>query len=275
MKNPQEGEERLNRFLARARVASRREADRLILEGRVTVNGAVVREPGARIRPETDAVKVSGKRVGRVPPRVYVILNKPKGVVSTMNDPQGRPCVGDLLRGIPGRPVPAGRLDFDAEGLLLCTNDGEMVNRLLHPRYHVRKVYHVKVKGVPEPSVLERIASGVVLDGRRTLPAQAFFHKRGKSNMWLRIVLYEGRKHQVKRMLEACGVKVLKLTRVAMGPLRLGDLPVGSWRRLRPDELAALRAYLADLDKHKGALHNCLQIRTRRGVEQPGSSSGS
>lgn len=266
-------EERLNRFLARSGLASRREADRLILEGRVTVNGAVVRDPGTRIRPETDAVKVSGKRVGRPPPLVYVILNKPRGVVSTMHDPEGRPCVADLLRGIPGRPVPAGRLDFDAEGLLLCTNDGEMVNRLLHPRYHVRKVYHVKVKGVPDPEVLDRLASGVMLDGRRTLPAQAFFHKRGKRNMWLKIVLYEGRKHQVKRMLEACGVKPLKLTRVAMGPLRLGDLPVGSWRRLRPDEVAGLRAYVSDLDKQEGGFHN--QKKRRRGVEQPGSSSGS
>lgn len=256
MKTAPEGEERLNRFLARAGVASRREADRLILEGRVTVNGVVVREPGARILPGKDAVKVSGKRVGRPPPLVYVVLNKPRGVVSTMHDPEGRPCVADLLRGIPGRPVPAGRLDFDAEGLLLCTNDGEMVNRLLHPRYHVRKVYHVKVKGVPGSEVLDRLTSGVVLDGRRTLPAQAFFHKRGKRNMWLKIVLYEGRKHQVKRMLEACGVMPLKLTRVAMGPLRLGDLPVGSWRRLRPDEVAALRAYVADLDKQEGALHN-------------------
>lgn len=256
-------EERLNRFLARSGLASRREADRLIREGLVTVNGAVVRDPGTRIRPGMDAVKVSGKRVGKPPPLVYVILNKPRGVVSTMHDPEGRPCVADLLRGIPGRPVPAGRLDFDAEGLLLCTNDGEMVNRLLHPRYHVRKVYHVKVKGVPDPEVLDRLASGVVLDGRRTLPAQAFFHKRGKRNMWLRIVLYEGRKHQVKRMLEACGVRVLKLARVAVGPLRLGDLPVGSWRRLWPDEVASLRAYVSDLDKQGGGLHNQKKKTTR------------
>ena len=183
--------------------------------------------------------------------------------------------MGDLLRIIPGKPVPAGRLDFDSEGLLLCTNDGEMVNRLLHPRYHVRKVYHVKVKGIPEAWVLERLRSGVMIDGRRTQPAQVSFHKRGERNVWLRLVLYEGKKHQVKRMLETFRIPVLKLTRMGLGPLTLGGLAAGSWRRLRADEIEKLRKYLADLDKERQPFHNATQVKKRRGVEQPGSSSGS
>ena len=268
-------EERLNRFLARAGVASRRESDRLIQAGHVTVNGTEVREPGTRIMPDSDAVKVDGKRVARIPPPVYVLLNKPRAMVSSMKDPQGRACVGDLLRMISGKPVPAGRLDYDAEGLLLCTNDGEMVNRLLHPRYHVRKVYHVKVKGVPEPWVLERLRSGVMIDGRKTQPAKASIHKRGKRNVWLRLVLFEGRNHQVKRMLDTFRISVLKLTRVGLGPLTLGGLAPGAWRRLRVDEIEKLEEYLAELDKERRPSHNAPQKRKRRGVEQPGSSSGS
>ncbi|MEW6444102.1 MAG: pseudouridine synthase [bacterium] len=256
MTDPLQSEERLNRFLARAGVASRREADRLIQDGRVTVNGAAVHEPGARVRPEADAIKVDGKRIARIPPPVYILLNKPRGVVSTMEDPQGRPSVGDLLKAIPGKPVPAGRLDYDTEGLLFCTNDGEMVNRLLHPRYHVRKVYHAKVKGIPESQALARIAAGVVLDGRKTQPAQVSFLKMGQRNVWLKVILYEGRKHQIKRMLATYGITVIKLVRVALGPLSLGHLPAGAWRKLRPDELARLQKYLAELDKARRPFHN-------------------
>ena len=163
-------EERLARFLARAGIASRRNAEELIREGRVTQNGKVVLDPGTNVTPNKDAIKVDGKRVKATAP-VYFMLHKPKGVLSTMEDPQGRPCVGDLLEGIKGKPYPVGRLDFDAEGLLLCTNDGELANQVIHPRYHIRKVYHVKVRGVPDKKVIDLLRKGIVLDGKKTAPA--------------------------------------------------------------------------------------------------------
>jgi pseudouridine synthase len=256
MTDPQCMEERLGRFLARAGTGSRRHAEDLIREGRVTLNGEVVREPGTRLDPERDSVRVDGKRVKPAPP-VYLLLNKPKNVLTTMEDPHGRPCVGDLLAGIKGRPYPVGRLDFDAEGLLFCTNDGELAQRIIHPRYRVGKLYHVKVKGVPDAKVIDRLRSGVILDGRRTAPAAVAFLKKGDRNSWLRITLYEGRNRQVKRMIERFGHPVLKLKRVALGPLNLEGLPAGAYRKLRPEEVEALRratCSAAGLDKDRKRL---------------------
>ena len=164
-------EERLNRFLARAGLASRRESERLIREGKVTINGRVTTEPGSLLNPQKDAVKVNGKRVAGAVPFVYLLLYKPTGMVCTMEDPQGRPCVGDLLKRVRGRPVPAGRLDFDAEGLIFCTNDGELAHKMMHPRYKVRKVYQVKVNRIPEPAIIKRLQNGIPLDRKKTLPA--------------------------------------------------------------------------------------------------------
>ncbi|MGW8322301.1 MAG: pseudouridine synthase [Thermodesulfobacteriota bacterium] len=234
-------EERLARFLSSAGIASRRQAEELIREGRVTLNGNAVRDPGTNVDPKKDAVKVDGKRVKPSAP-VYLLLHKPRNVLCTMEDPRGRPCVGDLLLSVKGKPYPVGRLDFDAEGLLLCTNDGEMANRVIHPRYHVKKVYHVKVKGFPDEKVIDRLRSGVPLDGKKTAPAGVSFLKRGKKNSWLRMILYEGRNRQVKRMLDLFRYQVLKLRRVALGPLTLEGLPPGAYRNLRPDELKKLQA---------------------------------
>jgi 23S rRNA pseudouridine2605 synthase len=249
----QPSEERLARFLARTGTASRRHAEELIREGRVTLNGEAVLEPGARVNPAVDAVRVDGKRVKPSGP-VYILLNKPRGVLSTMEDPRGRPCVGDVLADMRGRPYPVGRLDFDAEGLLLCTNDGELAHRILHPRYHVKKVYQVKVKGTPDKRVIDRLRTGVFLDGRKTAPAGVYLQKRGERNSWLRMTLVEGRNRQVKRMLEQCGYQVLKLKRVALGPLALGDLPPGAYRKLRPEEVRKLQGSAAGLDKEIGQL---------------------
>jgi 23S rRNA pseudouridine2605 synthase len=216
----------------------------------------VIREPGARLDPERDSVRVDGKRVRPAAP-VYILLNKPKNVLTTMEDPGCRPCVGDLLAGIKGRPYPVGRLDFDAEGLLLCTNDGDLAQRIIHPRYRVGKLYHVKVKGVPDGKVIDRLRSGVILDGRKTAPAAVSFLKKGDRNTWLRMTLYEGRNRQVKRMIERFGYPVLKLKRVALGPLKLEGLPPGAYRRLRPEEVEALRRVTcsaAGLDKGKKQL---------------------
>lgn len=253
MKAEPSGEERLVRYLARAGTASRRHADDLVREGRVTLNGKTVLEPGTRVDPARDSVRVDGKRVKPSAP-VYLILHKPRNVLTTMEDPRGRPCVGDVLCRIKGRPYPVGRLDFDAEGLLFCTNDGELAHRVLHPRYRIGKVYHVKVKGVPGPKVIERLRSGVVLDGKKTAPAQVSFLKRGEKNCWLRMTLYEGRNRQVKRMVERFGHQVLKLNRVALGPLTLRGLPPGAYRKLRPEEVAALEHVVSDLDKGRKRL---------------------
>jgi 23S rRNA pseudouridine2605 synthase len=245
--------ERLGRFLARAGRASRRRAEELIREGRVTLNGKRVLEPGVRVNPAKDAVRVDGKRMAASVP-VYLMLHKPRGLLCTMEDPRGRPCVGDALAEMKGRPFPVGRLDFDAEGLLLCTNDGDLAHRIIHPRYRVRKVYHVKIKGVPEKKVIDRLRTGVVLDGKKTAPAGVSFLKRGERNSWLRMSLYEGRNRQVKRMLETFGYQVLKLKRVALGPLALEGLPRGAYRRLRPDEIQKLQQSVVGVDKEKGRL---------------------
>jgi 23S rRNA pseudouridine2605 synthase len=256
--DPVASEERLARFLAGAGIASRRHAEELIREGRVTLNGTAVRDPGTHVNPKKDAVKVDGRRVKPAVP-VYFLLHKPRNVLCTMEDPRGRPCIGDLLAGIKGKPYPVGRLDFDAEGLLLCTNDGEMANRVIHPRYHMKKVYHVKVKGVPDRKVIDLLRSGVVLDGKKTAPAGVSFLKRAEKNSWLRMTLYEGRNRQIKRMLDLFRYQVLKLRRVALGPLALEGLPPGAYRKLRPDELERLKASVAEaavagLDKRKRRL---------------------
>jgi len=239
----------VNRFLARAGLASRREADRIIREGQVTVNGKVVTEPGSLINPQKDAVKVNGKRISGAAPFIYLLLNKPTGIVCTMSDPQGRPCVGDLLSKVKGRPVPAGRLDFDAEGLILCTNDGELAYKLTHPRYKVRKVYQVKVNRIPELSMIKRLQTGIPLDKKKTLPARVSIMKRGQRNCWIRMTLFEGRNHQVKRMMAYFGLRVLKLKRASMGPLSVSGLQRGEYRKLKPDEIKNLYKYLNELDK--------------------------
>ncbi len=247
-------EYRLNRFLARAGYASRREADGLIHEGLVTVNGRVVRAPGTRLNPETDAIKVDGKRVFKLPSFAYYLLHKPRGVVCTMEDPEGRPCLGDLLKNVRGRPVPAGRLDFDTDGLILCTNDGDMVQKIIHPRYKVKKVYRVKISGVPDRRALKRIETGIPLDGKKTLPAKVSVLKQGDRNAWIRLTLYEGRNRQVKRMMSHFGFRVLKLQRVALGPFSTEGLGRGKFRKLSPAEIKKLHSYLAELDKREKRL---------------------
>jgi pseudouridine synthase len=259
-KEPGAGE-RLNRFLARSGVASRREADRQVLEGQVTVNGRIVLDPGTRVSPETDAVKIQGRKVCRPPLFSYYLVYKPYGVLSTMADPRGRPCLGDMLAKVAGRPVPAGRLDYDAEGLVLCTTDGELINRMLHPRYGVKRVYEVKVGGVPDPRDLKKLETGVLLDGRRSLPARVTLLRRAERNSWLRIILREGRNRQVKRMFEVVGFRVLKLRRIAFGPLLLEGMHAGQVRRLRPDEIQRLRRLCEDLDKGVSRLYHSPHAR--------------
>ena len=233
-------QERLQKYLSRAGVASRRAAEELIKAGRVMVNGQAVRELGVKIDPDQDAVKVDGRRV-RPEPLVTVMLHKPYGYISTTKDPQGRRVVTDLLGHQGPRLYPVGRLDYDATGLLLLTNDGELAQRLTHPRYQVPRTYRVSVAGEVGRETLTRLAAGVVVEGRE-VPAEVEVRKREAEKTVLEITVREGRYHLIKRLLEQVGHQVLKLKRIAYGPLKLGRLPRGMHRLLTPAEMAALQA---------------------------------
>ncbi len=231
---------RLQRFLARAGVASRRGSEDLMTAGRVSVNGVVVTELGTRVDPLTDSVRVDGSEVHLGTAPAYVMLNKPRGYVTTMNDPQGRPTVAELVPREPAGLFPVGRLDRDTTGLLLFTTDGELAYRLLHPRYHVEKTYRARVEGTPSRHAVVRLATGVELEDGGTAPARARVLDPGPPAE-VELVIREGRKRQVRRMLERVGHPVIELHRESFGPLALGDLAAGEWRDLTSEEVDALR----------------------------------
>jgi pseudouridine synthase len=233
-------QERLQKFLSRAGVASRRAAEEWILAGRVTVNGRVVREMGLKIDPDKDVVKADGRRV-RLEPLLTVILHKPYGYVSTTKDPQGRRVVTELLGEKGVRLYPVGRLDYDATGLLLLTNDGELAQRLTHPRYQVPRTYRVTVEGEVSRETLRLLADGVEVEDR-VVPAAVQVRKLEAEKTVLEITVWEGRYHLLKRLLAQVGHPTLKLKRIAFGPLRLGRLPRGAHRVLTAPELEALKA---------------------------------
>ncbi|HEY8517891.1 MAG TPA: pseudouridine synthase [Candidatus Binatia bacterium] len=225
-------------------MASRRAAEDLIREGRVRVNGRVVQELGAKADPSRDRITVDGRAA--VPRRLqYFAYHKPVGVVSTMSDPEGRPAIGDVVRGLREHVFPVGRLDYESSGLVLLTNDGELAQRLTHPRYQVPKVYRVKVRGRPDEAALERLRRGVRLADGMTAPAEVTVESLLPNKTRLRIAIREGRQRQVRRMCEAIGHPVDKLSRIAIGPLRLGSLRVGEIRELTPREVLALRHAVA------------------------------
>lgn len=232
---------RLQKYLARAGVASRRACEAIILAGRVSVNGAVVTELGTKVVPERDTVEVDGKVVLLGDSRVILMLNKPKGYLTSMSDPFSRACVSDLIPTdrYPGI-FPVGRLDCNTTGLLLFTTDGELGNKLLHPREHVDKTYHALVAGHVSPDALRQLESGVVLEDGITSPAKAEVIKKTKKNTWLSLTIHEGRKRQVRRMCDAVGFPVKELQRVSFGPLSLGDLKQGSYRELTAVECREL-----------------------------------
>lgn len=232
--------ERLQKILSHAGVASRRAAERILLEGRVTVNGEVVRELGSKADPQTDSVKVDGVAVRAPRQRVYVLLNKPKGVVTTRRDPEGRSTVMDLVPSVPGL-FPVGRLDVTTEGLILLTNDGAFAERVVHPRYEVPRVYHAKVRGVPSASTLARLRQGVRYEGER-ISADRVRVLEADNNAWLEVTVHEGRHHEVRRLLEAVGHPVSKLKRVGFGPLTARGMKPGEFRSLTPQEVRALLA---------------------------------
>ena len=230
-------EMRLQKFLSETGVSSRRKAEEMIIEGRIAVNGKTA-QLGMKVDPEKDFIKVDGKPVTRSGPKLYFAFNKPKAVMSTLEDPQGRPTVKDFLRGIKQRVYPVGRLDYHSEGLLLITNDGEFTNMVLHPARKIPKTYEVKVKGTVEEENLEKLRGGIKLEDGITQPAKIL--QTGKTeagNSWLEITIHEGRKRQVRRMLDRVGHPVLKLKRTSVGGVKLGALEPGALRPLAQQEV--------------------------------------
>lgn len=232
--------ERLQKVLARAGVGSRRRAEEFIAAGRVTVDGRRVTEMGLRVDPEKQAITFDGRPLRLPENKVTVLLNKPAGYVTTMADPQGRPMVGSLLKEPGLRLFPVGRLDFDTEGALLLTNDGDLAHRLLHPSFEIKRTYQATVEGTPGAQALRALRQGIELEGRRTHPAMVKTLRRRGEQTVLEIIIHEGRKRQVRKMLAAVGHPVLHLKRVAYGDLRLGRLPLGSYRRLNHEDIALL-----------------------------------
>ena len=239
---------RLQKIISEAGVASRRAAETLIREGRVTVDGVVVSRLGARADPQVDDIRVDGRRVG-AQRRRYLLLNKPRGVVTTRDDPQRRPTVMDYLSGVRESVYPVGRLDYDSEGLLLLTNDGDLASRLSHPRHRIERVYEARVRGVPDAGALKRIARGVLLDGRRTAPAVAALVTAGRGQRGdqalVRITIAEGRTRQVRQMCAAVGHPVVRLRRVRIGPIQDQALQPGRFRDLTSREVAILQRAVA------------------------------
>jgi 23S rRNA pseudouridine2605 synthase len=235
--------DRLQKILSQAGIASRRASEQLMRDGRVTVNGAVVTELGTKADAAVDDIRVDGRRVKAVERRRYILLNKPRGYVTTRSDPQRRPTVLDLV-GAREYVYPVGRLDFDSEGLLLLTNDGDLAARLTHPRHGVARVYEARVLGVPDDRDIERLARGVVVDGRRTAPAavKRLPVRRGANDATIVLTIREGRNRQVRKMCEAIGHPVTHLTRVAIGPIRDPRLRPGQWRELTEAEVLKLKS---------------------------------
>jgi 23S rRNA pseudouridine2605 synthase len=237
--------ERLQKIIAHAGFASRREAETMIREGRVTVNGRTVTELGTKADSVRDHIKVDGKLITRPETHRYILLYKPKEVMTTVEDPQGRRTVIDLIRGVGERIYPVGRLDFHSEGLVLLTNDGDLAYKVSHPKHGSVKTYNVKVRGVPEDRLIEKLERGITIEGKRTLPCEiARMKTTGKTeeegNSWFEVKLREGRTQQIRKMFQAVGHPVSKLKRVAIGPITDPKLTPGVWRELTTKEVKML-----------------------------------
>ncbi len=245
--------ERLQNILSRAGVASRRASEQLMLEGRVTVNQETVRELGTKADPERDDIRVDGRRIRVAVDLRYLLLNKPRGYVTTRSDPEKRPTVLDLI-GSQDYIYPVGRLDFDSEGLLLLTNDGDLAAKLTHPSHGIPRVYEARVAGLPDMHDLKRLSRGLLIDGRRTRPAEVRSIGDHKNGAVLSITIREGRNRQVRDMCDAIGHPVDHLRRVAIGPIRDARLKLGTWRELSEKEVAALRTAVKRADQNETAV---------------------
>lgn len=234
--------ERLQKILAHAGVASRRKSEELIEAGRVTVNGKVVRELGSKADLDQDLVQVDGRAVRETQDKVHYVLYKPAGCVTTLSDPEGRPTIRTYLEEVTERVYPVGRLDYDVEGALIVTNDGDLANLLMHPRYGVKRTYLAKVHGVPAQEKIERLLKGVRLEDGRARALEADLHSRTPRNTWVRVVVSEGRQHMVKRLMEAVGAPVQKLFRADYGGIGVAGMRPGELRELTRAEVEHLRA---------------------------------
>ena len=230
---------RLQKHLSECGIASRRKAEELIAAGKVKINGHIA-EIGSKVDPKRDKVTVRGRAVVPVNEKVYIMLNKPRGFVTTMSDELGRKTVSDLVADAGARIFPVGRLDRDSEGLLIMTNDGDFANKLTHPSSHVNKTYRVTVKGAAEEEQLLKMKEGILLDGRKTLPCDCFVAERKPDRTVLIFILNEGRNRQIRRMCEAVGLEVLRLKRTEIAGVKLGMLPQGKWRPLNEREMRRL-----------------------------------
>ncbi len=233
-------QKRLQKILSEMGVASRRKAENLILEGRVTVNGQIA-TLGMKVNPLKDHIKVDGRLLTSIEPKIYLIFNKPKNVLTSLYDPKGRPTVKDFLKGIKYRVFPVGRLDFDSEGLIFLTNDGDLAQAILHPSKNIPKTYLVKVKGIIEEQTVKKLESGIKLEEGITAPAKVKMARVTDNNSWIEITIYEGKKRQIRRMLEKVGHRVLKLKRIRVNGINLGNLKTGSFRYLTPKEVEKIR----------------------------------
>ncbi|MCI5221208.1 MAG: rRNA pseudouridine synthase [Candidatus Electrothrix sp. AR4] len=231
---------RIQKIIAHAGICSRRKAEQYIADGRVAVDGKLINQPGIKVDPEQVVITVDGKPI-RKEKKVYILINKPKGYVTTLSDPQGRPIVTDLLpAAIKERLFPVGRLDLDSEGALLLTNDGALANKVLHPRFEVNKTYEATVKNMPKKSDLRRLEQGIVLDGQKTWPAQLRMLHSQKGSAVIEVIIHEGKKRQVRKMFQAIGHPVIRLQRIAYGRLKLGGLPEGRHRFLDENDIKKL-----------------------------------
>lgn len=232
-------EVRLQKFLAESGVASRRKSEELIEQGKVKVNGRLA-SIGDKIDPKKDTVTVSGKKIVKTKTFTYVVLHKPRGFITTMNDEMDRKCVAELIKDVPGRVYPVGRLDRDSEGMLLFTNDGAFANAMTHPTKHVPKTYRVTVRPSISEEQITALTQGVIIDDRKTAPAEVRVVTKEEGRVVLEIILYEGRNRQIRKMCEEVGLEVARLKRTAIGSIKLGMLKQGAWRNLTEDEVRKL-----------------------------------
>ena len=231
---------RLQKYLSQCAVASRRKSEELIASGKVKVNGKVA-GLGDKINPKRDTVTVSGKKIVSSKKHYYIMLHKPRGFITTMDDELGRKCVAELVKDVGARVYPVGRLDRDSEGLLIMTNDGEFANYLTHPSKHVPKTYRVTVRPDVTEEQLIAFNEGIEIDGRKTAPADAHIIEKSENRVVLEVILHEGRNRQIRRMCETLGLEVARLKRTHIGSLKLGMLPQGKWRNLTEDEVHRLK----------------------------------
>jgi 23S rRNA pseudouridine2605 synthase len=257
-------EERLQKILSRAGVSSRRAAEKMIAEGRISVNKTVVVEPGTKADPGKDEIRLDGRLISLETERIYLMLHKPKGYVTTLSDPQGRPIVTDLLNGVASRVYPVGRLDYDSEGLLILSNDGEFAQRLQHPRYRVPKTYRVKVEGHLLKGELKALENGIDLPDGRFAPTEIHLEKTNPRSTWLTLTLTDGRNRVIRRAFDSLGHPVARLVRVAVADITLASLPEGGWRLLTTREVERLLLLAGSRKTEKNCLDIHLKINNSR-----------